>query len=96
MVESLLLDKSVQQSINNLRRMGLRVVVEELDDNVVLVAVDIESIIDVIRRKIEKSMTYSKFKIVYDREEELLGIYLWRREMPQWLREELKEKEETL
>jgi len=82
---AILMNQSVQKSLQNLARLGLRGEVIVFDDNWAALAISGESIIDAMKRMVARSIVYNKFYIEYDKETGFLVIHFWKGETPQQL-----------
>ena len=75
----------VQKSLQNLIKMGLKVALEEISSDVVMLAIDTNSMVDYMKRAISSKMAVKKYLVEVDWESKLLIIWIWRGEMPKWL-----------
>jgi len=75
----------VQKSLQNLIKMGLKVALEEISSDVVMLAIDTNSMVDYMKRAIASKMAVKKYLVEVDWESKLLIIWIWRGEMPKWL-----------
>jgi len=83
---SLLQNPVVQKSLRRLKRMGLKVYVEERGDDAIVMVVDNRSVISTIIRMVSSAMTYPKHFVWHDEYENAIVIACWRGEEPEWVR----------
>lgn len=82
---SLLSNPTVRRSISRLKKMGLKVYVEEKTPDSVLIVVDSDSIVEAVRRQVSSAFTYPHRVIAVDKENRALLIGVWRGEVPSWV-----------
>jgi len=70
--------------------MGLNLAIEEIGEDVAMIAIDILSVLQFLKKRISEQMTYKKFYIEIDFDEGLFNVYLWRGEVPKWLLMKMK------
>jgi len=75
-------DPRIVKSLNRLRSMGLKVSLEEMNENWVMIVIIPESMINFFKRMLSKNITYPKHYIDYDKESNLFAIHVWRGETP--------------
>lgn len=92
MTERLIDKKEVRRSLANLQRLGFKVALEEISQDVVMLAVDVESMLEFLRKRVSNAIRYRKFWIEVDLDNKLFIIYMWKGEMPKWLKTELMKK----
>jgi predicted peroxiredoxin len=82
-------DPRVIKAINRLRAMGIKCLVDEVGDDVVVVFIDEDSVMEVMKKKIIQSINFPKFVVLRDTIERALIVYFWKGEMPQWVQEKI-------
>ena len=82
---SLLQNPVIQKSIRRLKKMGLKVYVQEMDEDSIVMVVDNKSIIEAVKRMTDKAITYPKHYVHHDETNNVLIIACWRGEEPQWV-----------
>ena len=82
MTSTILNNKTVAKSLRRLQAMGLKCTVEQINNDWIFVACTEESIIDTIKRIVDKSITYPKHHVVYDKSTGMLVIHFWRGDRP--------------
>ena len=93
-------DARIVKGLARLRAKGLRVAFEELDvDKWAVIGIDILSIINYIKRTIEKEIFYPNMYVYVDLDSKMIEIHVWRGSTPEKVKELMriaKEKEELL
>ena len=93
-------DPRIVKGLARLRAKGLKVAFEELEiDRWAVIAIDITSIVNYIKRTIEKEIFYSNMYVYVDLEDKIIEIHVWRGSTPQKVRELMlteKQREELL
>jgi hypothetical protein len=93
-------DARIVKGLARLRAKGLKVAFEELEtDKWAIIAIDILSIINYIKRTIEKEIFYPNMYVYVDLESKIIEIHVWRGSVPQKVRELMlteKQREELL
>jgi hypothetical protein len=82
---SLLQNPVIQKSIRRLKKMGLKVYVQEMDEDSIVMVVDNKSIVETVKRMTDKAITYPKHYVHIDETNNALIIACWRGEEPQWV-----------
>jgi len=82
---SLLQNPVIQKSIRRLKKMGLKVYVQEMDEDSIVMVVDNKSIIETVKRMTDRAITYPKHYVHHDEVNNALIIACWRGEEPQWV-----------
>jgi inorganic pyrophosphatase len=82
-------DPRIAKAVSRLRAMGVRCLVDEVGDDVVVIFVDEDSIMEAMKRKIAQSINFPKFVIIRDTVERALIVYFWKGEMPKWIEEKI-------
>jgi len=77
-------DPRVIKSLNRLRSMGIKVSLEEMSEDWIMIVIIPESMINFVRNYIARNITYPNYYIDYSKEENLFVIHVWRGETP-WL-----------
>ncbi len=80
-------DPRVIASINRLRHLGLSVIVDNPNPNLVVILIDNESLVKTIKNMIAKSVSYPKYFIYLDKETNVMGLYIWKGEKPKIVQE---------
>jgi len=75
-------DARVIASINRLKKLGLTVYFDNSDPDLLVILIDSDSIIRTIKNLIAKSISYPKFLIFEDKDNNIVGLYIWRGEEP--------------
>ena len=86
MSERLVDKKEVRRSLVNLQKLGFKVALEEISHDVAMLAIDVESMLEFLRKTVSSKMSYRKFWIEIDLDNRLFIVYMWRGEMPAWLK----------
>jgi len=93
-------DPRITKGLARLRAKGLRVAFEELEvDKWAVIGIDILSIINYIKRTIEKEIFYPNMYVYVDLDSKMIEIHVWRGNTPEKVKELMrisKEKEELL
>ena len=93
-------DPRIVKGLARLRAKGLRVAFEELEtDKWAVIAIDILSIINYIKRTIEKEIFYPNMYVYVDLDSKMIEIHAWRGNTPEKVKELMRisrEKEELL
>ena len=89
-MSSIEMEPQIQKSLSALRGLGLRLTVDKMNDNWVVVAVSMDSIINAIRNLMERNIKWKQHLIVKDVEHGFLVIHFWRGEKPLQLEMMLK------
>jgi len=82
---SLLQNPVIQKSIRRLKKMGLKVYVQEQDEDSIVMVVDNRSIVEAVKRMTDRAITYPKHYVHHDEANNALIIACWRGEEPQWV-----------
>ena len=90
----------IQKGIRRLRAKGLKVAFEEVEeDRWGVIAIDILSIVNYIKRVIESEMRFPNMFVYIDLDSKTMEIHVWRGTAPEKIRELMRvarEKEELL
>jgi hypothetical protein len=93
-------DPRITKGLARLKAKGLKVAFEELEtDKWAVIAIDILSIINYIKRAIEKEIFYPNMYVFIDLDSKMIEIHVWRGSTPNKVKELMKiakEKEELL
>lgn len=82
-------DPRIAKAVSRLRAMGVKCLVDEMGDDVVVIFIDEDSVMETMKRKIAQSINYPKFVILRDSVERALIVYFWKGEMPEWVKEKI-------
>lgn len=82
MVSKITDNPAIAKSLRRLRNMGLKCTVEQINDNWIFIVCTEESIINTIKRIVDKNIGYSKHYVEYDKRTGMLIIHFWRGEKP--------------
>lgn len=77
-MSDILNDPRVRASLNRLMSMGLKHATVPIDNDTVAVVIDVESIVNYIRKTLESKVTYPNKHFLYDKDLLLFGIVLSR------------------
>ena len=72
----------IQKSLRRLRNLGLKVYITDVSEDECVIVVDGESIIEAVKRLMNKAITYQKFYIYFDRDSRTLVTFFWKGETP--------------
>lgn len=93
-------DPRIVKGIARLRAMGFKVVFDELEvDKWGVLAIDIVSVINYIKRRLNESVKYPSMFVFIDWDSRIIEIHVWRGTIPEKVRELMniaREKEELL
>ena len=93
-------DPRIIKGIARLRAMGFKVVFDELEeDKWGVLAIDIVSVINYIKRRLDESVKYPNMFVFIDWDSKIIEIHVWRGSTPPKVKELMiiaKEKEELL
>lgn len=76
--KDLMSDQRIQASIRRLRSMGLKVYTIQIDEDTILLAVDVDSMIEYIRKTVESRITFPNKTTVFDKDNFVLGVLISR------------------
>jgi hypothetical protein len=83
-------DPRIIKSINSLRGLGLKVHLEKVNDDWLYVAIDQNSIINTVKKLMERNIRWTQYLIMRDNETGYLVVHFWRGDIPLQLRMKLK------
>jgi hypothetical protein len=83
-------DPRIIKSINALRGLGLKVHLEKVTDDWLYVAIDQNSIINTVKKLMERNIRWTQYLIMKEPETGFLVVHFWRGDMPSQLRMKLK------
>lgn len=78
--------KAVEESLQRLRKMGLKTTLEAFNENWIAIIITSESLIDYITKVIDKEIKYPQHYVEFDKDSKLLVIHFWRGDMPSALK----------
>ncbi len=76
-------DPRIATAIRRLKTMGLTLHIEPVSSNVVIIAIDSDSIMKFIKRKVEAAIEWDKKVVGYMPEERMLVVGLWKGPKPE-------------
>jgi len=93
-------DPRIIKGIARLRAMGFKVVFDELEeDKWGVLVIDIVSVINYIKRRLDESVKYPNMFVFIDWDSKIIEIHVWRGSTPEKVKELMiiaREKEELL
>jgi len=91
-------DPRIVKGVNRLRAMGFRVVFDELEEDTWgVLAIDVKSVIEYIRKRLYENVKYPNMYVFIDWDNRIIEIHVWRGSTPSKVKELMKmskEKEE--
>jgi hypothetical protein len=83
-------DPKIIKSINALRGLGLKVHLEKVNDDWLYVAIDENSIINTVKKLMERNIRWTQYLILRDPETGYLVVHFWRGDLPLQLKMKLR------
>jgi hypothetical protein len=83
-------DPKIIKSLNALRGLGLKIHLEKMNDDWIYVAIDENSIINTVKKLMERNIRWTQYLILRDNETGYLTIHFWRGDLPLQLRMKIK------
>ena len=76
--KSILADQRLQASLRRLKAMGLKFYTSVIDNDSVVITFDMDSVAEYLRRAVESRITFPNKLVVYDKETNVLAIFISR------------------
>lgn len=76
---------AIAKSLRRLRAMGLKCTVDEINNNWIFIACTEESIIETIKRIVDRQISYPNHYVEHDNQTGMLVVHFWKGQKPRGL-----------